>query len=864
MRSRPRSSRYSDRNAREPAARPSARPPASVAGRDLRRRAGGIPPLMRTIDHIAILTLAALLTWLLFMGLGSVDPHLEAAVGNLDTFAVRQTALRANVLSARAGTLQTYDPMVAQIQNMRDQVQALRGNVRQAANRRLVDRLAQSLQEQESLVEQFKSRNALLQNSLAYLGMFSARLANQQSNGALHQATDGVADAIMRLTLDTSPPVVFDARAKVAVLAAHCRAIACPRDADALLAHGRLLNNLLPEIDGIVARLLDRKHEMAGASLAHSLHERRYLAERNARRFRVLLYLASLLLLYFLGRWGMRLRAKSRALHLQMSLEHAVASLSAGLIGTTPESLPQAIRTGLRTLCEAVGATEALFCSDRDGQLWSSHHKGAASSSPFAGEIVRLAPASGAAGSGWICVRLSDPRVPASLRQARAFENARSFICLLTPGSTRENLLVFAFEAQDDPVRPELVPVLHTAFDTLSLAIDHQHAAHERDAMERQVRHARRMQAVGAFTSGVAHNFNNLIGAITGNAEMAQAKLRRLGASTSHADQILIAAERGRSLVDNLLAYGRRPELRRRLVDLDELAAEAGGLAAAGLPDHRIELRTATEGATLTIDPVQMQQVVLNLCNNAAQAMPPGGTVRLATRIERLHAPLQHPHATLPPGRYLQLSVRDTGRGMNPAVLKRAFEPFYTTRPTGTGLGLATAREIVRAAGGEILIDSRPAMGTQVQIWLPHREADAVHAPAPGPEGNATDLRGSGETILYLARSEEARLSGEELLAALGYEPVGFTSADQLLAACRRQPDRFEALLLEQGDACMEAVLTDIGALPMPRILATAALDDIDFSLSARAGIVAVIRAPLDPVELLKELHRCLRLQGVA
>jgi signal transduction histidine kinase len=743
---------------------------------------------MRYRDHLLVLGLAALLTWLLFMGLSAHGPALDSYIRNLDDYAEHQSELRSEVLSARAGILRSYDPLVADLAAMRRQVRRLQHNAGNGEEGPLVNALAHSLTEQEALAEQFKTRNALAQNSIAYVSLFSARPSADSGGPGLRAAADSAWGAMMRLTLDTSQPAVDDALRRLAVLERLCATRHCTPQAERLLAHSRLLSKQLPQIDRTIGQLLASSHQLAITRLADRLAEHQRLAEQRTLRFRVLLYLASLLLLYLLGRWGMQLRAKSGALRRQVALEHAVSSLSMGLIGITTENLPLAVSKGLEALCQPLDAIKALYYSERLGEFWStaeedSHHCGPSRCGDAARDIVRIMPQLDGAECGSVYLRITDRQLPRALHEAMTLGGAGSCLCLFAPGGSRPDVLIFALRGTIHPIDADLLPVVHTAYDTIALAVEQISAGQERAKLEQQMRHARRMQTVGTFTSGVAHNFNNLLGAIVGNAEIAQGTLRALCVSSENADEILVAADRGRALVDNLLTYGRRPDCQQRPVQLDELVDETARMATAATPSRQFVVQLGTESARALLDPIQMQQVILNLCNNAAQATGQGAEILISTDAIELVMRREHTHGVLAPGAYLRIRVSDNGPGMTPAILARIFEPFYTTRPSGTGLGLATAREIVRASGGEILVETQMGLGTEAQIWLPR---DPTLPPAPIP---AQALRGNGEAVLYLAANETSRLAGEELLAALGYEPIGFTHPDAMIQACSAQPD---------------------------------------------------------------------------
>lgn len=189
-------------------------------------------------------------------------------------------------------------------------------------------------------------------------------------------------------------------------------------------------------------------------------------------------------------------------------------------------------------------------------------------------------------------------------------------------------------------------------------------------------------------------------------------------------------------------------------------------------------------------DATRLQQVVVNLCRNAAQAMDGPGEVALEVEVHILRAKLVLRLGELRPDHYLLIRVRDTGPGMDATTLSRIFEPFFTTRLAGHGLGLATVGEIVLAHGGGIAVRSTPGQGSCFEVWLPRAiAAEAARREMP---------RGEGEVVLLLHDDDRLRRE-EELLAALGYEPQSFAGATSALAALRAAPHRFDAALLPEG-----------------------------------------------------------------
>jgi hypothetical protein len=290
------------------------------------------------------------------------------------------------------------------------------------------------------------------------------------------------------------------------------------------------------------------------------------------------------------------------------------------------------------------------------------------------------------------------------------------------------------------------------------------------------------------------------------------------------------------------------------------LIAETRSLLGASLPSH-IELRIheTSENAIVWGEPAQLQQVILNVCNNAAQAMDEPGAVEIRIDVRETKDPLRIGDVEIGAGRFTIVSISDSGRGMDRATLERIFDPFFTTRPEGNGLGLATVREMVRRHDGAINVQSAIGAGSRFDIWLPCASSDEPIAVRPDRH---TVGRGIGETVLVLEADRGRLLRHEEILAALGYEPVGFTKVAEAAAACDAGRKRFDVALVchQSGTASAldsAAVLNDV-APSLPIILATFSARTLGAPSLATSGVSEVISYPVTSSELAAALSRCL------
>jgi PAS domain S-box-containing protein len=259
---------------------------------------------------------------------------------------------------------------------------------------------------------------------------------------------------------------------------------------------------------------------------------------------------------------------------------------------------------------------------------------------------------------------------------------------------------------------------------------------------------AQKMDAIGQLTGGVAHDFNNLLMAVLGSLELLRKRLPDDPRSLALLDNAVQGAQRGASLTQRLLAFARRPEMKRDAIDLQELVKGMTDLLERSL-GSRIGIQTIfpLKPAVVSSDPNQLELAILNLVVNARDAMPNGGAITLGAKehiVESNQAP------GLAPGRYFCVSISDDGEGMDEETLRRATEPFFTTKGVGkgTGLGLPMARGVAEQSGGQLTIESAKGSGTTVRLWLPSVEGDKRRLPPPQPVKSVEERPSRPVTVL--------------------------------------------------------------------------------------------------------------------
>jgi CheY-like chemotaxis protein len=278
------------------------------------------------------------------------------------------------------------------------------------------------------------------------------------------------------------------------------------------------------------------------------------------------------------------------------------------------------------------------------------------------------------------------------------------------------------------------------------------------------------MEAVGRLAGGIAHDFNNLVTAILGYADLA---LRRVAAHDPlrrNVEEITRAAERAAALTQQLLAFSRKQVLQPRVLDVRAVLEGAQGLLRRLISeDIELAIRAEPGVGRVRVDPVQLEQVLLNLAINARDAMPQGGRLLLEAQDQDLDDAYAREHLGGQAGRFVMLAVSDTGHGMNRETQARIFEPFFTTKELGkgTGLGLSTVYGIVKQSGGYIWVYSEPGRGSTFKVYLP-RVTETAEAAAE-PEAPGLPARGS-ETVLLVEDEDAVRQLVQELLESVGYE----------------------------------------------------------------------------------------------
>jgi len=319
-------------------------------------------------------------------------------------------------------------------------------------------------------------------------------------------------------------------------------------------------------------------------------------------------------------------------------------------------------------------------------------------------------------------------------------------------------------------------------------------AGHAR--LEAELRRAQKMEAIGTLAGGIAHDFNNILGAILGYGEIAQWKIAGGRLLDDELDQVMQAGQRGKRLVEHILAFSRSGVGTSGPVHVQSVVEDALALIAVSLPAGvRLEQRLDAGNAAIKGDAAQLHQVAMNLCANAVQAMQLGGVLGVVVDRVDVRQPRALSHGALESGTHVRLMVSDTGMGIPSDALERIFDPFFTTKGVGkgTGLGLSLVHGIVAEHRGAIDVATQEGAGTTFSVWLPSSGEIAV----PLDEGSDDLPRGTGESVLIVDDQRPLVRLAEETLAELGYDAVGFDSSVAALEAFRAEPERYDIVLTD-------------------------------------------------------------------
>lgn len=757
------------------------------------------PPRRATIElwRIVLLVAGAFLFALFAIGrVPSRDTH-ESILTSLRAIDINHASLQRDVLQARAGLLRNYDPIVDSIVNLHATVSKLRklfpesGVESTAELDAELTKLAASIDGDEKLVERFKTDNALLQNSFS--------IANQMLS-ELHESSDPAVVKALAISTDlgnlmmrfaAQPDQRFEKPIRTQLDAMSRSEAASIPDVASYVVHARMILDTLPSVDDTIRSIQASRTSTEAQTLQKEYLDAYGILSVRSAWSRILLGSISVLLCIYIAILVYRLRSQTHRLTQQLEFENLAATIK--------RRFNEDFDNVSAALTDSLGAVADFFdCSSYAFAVVSSDVK----------EVEQLFGNVEASLVRSLLERLFEKMAEEKVNGDRPYYHnlqkleiqafpegalsAGSITAMSIDASSAGILFLEHTEVRKKPDRDE-IRLLGHAIVVLIQSLQAQREREEKRALEARLEHSQRLEAVGTLAGGIAHEFNNTLGAILGYGEMALESSRSSTRTRQYIQQILSSGHRAKHIIDQILTFSRKRERVNRPFDLKEAIEDIVPLVKLSIPGT-VSVSTAIDTGLPSVfgNPIEIQQVLMNLCMNAAQASAEEGHIEISLKKVEFGNVTSLSHSELPRGDYVLLSVKDNGDGIAKSILPHIFEPFFTTRAKsgGTGLGLAAVHGHVTGMNGRIDVESRPSEGTEFKLYFPAIYEDPV------PLGQFFNERtiplGTGQLVLLAQRDTSLRLMYEEKIAALQYEPVGFASMAALkrwLAAAGRLPD---------------------------------------------------------------------------
>ena len=387
-------------------------------------------------------------------------------------------------------------------------------------------------------------------------------------------------------------------------------------------------------------------------------------------------------------------------------------------------------------------------------------------------------------------------------------------------------------------------------------------ADEEKKQLETQLLQAQKMEAIGALAGGIAHDFNNILSAIIGYTELS---MLSEGAPVDYLQEALKASNRAKDLVKQILAFSRQTDEERRPVQVEMVVKEVKKFLRASIPST-IDIKYQIDGKTGSVlaNSVELHQILMNLCTNAVHAIgDQAGSVEIEVKGVEISRKERISFPDLDLGRYVKLSVKDTGQGIPLEMQERIFDPYFTTKEkgVGTGLGLAVVHGIVKKSNGTIRVESEPTKGATFHIYLPQIEL-ATEAPA----NQALLPKCGSEKILFVDDEKMLADIGEKILKRLGYDVCSRTSPIEALELFKSKPNYFDLVISDQtmpgmtGDALAKELMKINPGIPV--ILCTGYSQLINQQRAVENGIKALVMKPILINDMADAIRKVLNTEG--
>jgi len=378
--------------------------------------------------------------------------------------------------------------------------------------------------------------------------------------------------------------------------------------------------------------------------------------------------------------------------------------------------------------------------------------------------------------------------------------------------------------------------------------------------LEKRLTQAQKMEAIGTLAGGIAHDFNNILSAIMGYTELSLIDIPQDAAVRKNLKQVLKAGGRAKDLVQQILTYSRQREREMQPVKINLIVNEALKLLRASLPSTiRINNHIKSNLAVMS-DPTNIHQVIMNLCTNAGHAMQEnGGLLEVSLTDVDIDAEFAKHHPGMSPGKFVRLTVSDTGHGMSPEIIERIFDPFFSTKNKreGTGMGLSVVHGIVKSQGGTLTVDSTPGQGSVFKTFFPAIESEWV------PDHEHADLMVTGtESILFVDDEAFQADIAKQMLSRLGYRLTTCTSSVEALELFLQSPEKFDLVITDMtmpymtGDMLARELISIRPDIPI--IVCTGYSDRINTDIANDIGIRELVMKPVVMKDIAQSIRRVL------
>jgi signal transduction histidine kinase len=748
------------------------------------------PKKPREFWVISLLVVGAFIFAALAIGRGpSRDTH-EAILTSLRAIDIDRASLQRDVLQARAGLLRNYDPLVNSVVDLHQKVASLQalfsdgGAETDAELNRLLENLAKSINGDETLVEKFKTRNALLQNSLSIFNQVLSDLHQspyQEMQNALAGSND-LGNLMMRYAAQPAASLASKIRHQFDVLLVS-EASAVP-DLTTLVTHGREILITLPLVDETIS--LVQASETPGRAQVLQRHYLEEFGRISARSSWSRIFLASIAIILcgHIAFLFYRLQLQTRRLTQRLDFETMVGRLKSCFNEQTND-FPTAMEHALKIVVDFFEAEQFRFFL-LNVTTGETVHQFGSQDNMF---LDRVKDRFVLDQFKWTNGQGEDSRryfYQNLVRQGGQAFTGNSLSAGAAAGTDicgcAAALLVLEYAEPKVKPGPDDISFLRAAVYTLAECIEEYFSRLARAQLEARLEHSQRLEAVGTLAGGIAHEFNNILGAMLGYGEMALQVSRRSSQTRRYVEEIVASGERAKFIIDQILTFSRKRDRITKPFSIAEAIFDISPLLQISLTDS-VELVTEVSGEALVIvgNPIEVQQIIMNLCKNAAQAADGAAVVNINVGHVNQSSNRVLSHGDLTLGQYVRLTVCDNGCGIPEDVLPHIFEPFFTTKSSsgGTGLGLAAVHGNIVGMGGCVDVQSEMGKGTRFDVYFPLSGLNPISLKQFFDEHSVP--LGSGETVLVLEQEPTVRLMYEEKVAALGYEPLGFGNLDELL-----------------------------------------------------------------------------------